>query len=556
MKGPVDFVIITPLAEERDALLNKFEQVAKLPPAENLIHVNYGGTLPVSFPEGTRIDYRIVIIPLLGMGRVEAAQATTAAITKWKPRYVLLVGIAGGWAKAGVKIGDVLVSDQVADYELQTLEGEKQEIHWKVHPVDPRLLSIAQNLERPRWIGEINSKRPRKGEPAVHFGVVCTGDKVIANGLMEGYREVWSRLVGVEMEAGGAALAAFQAPDKPGFFMIRGVSDLADSKKYAATTKKWRLYACESAAAFTAGLLKSGPVPPGKTPDPAGKTSVGEPRPIPAFVRYLSDRNTQKSELNVAVKYHKDHKPKRPLLCILHGEEREAHDMYLKRLRERTLPEFLNTELPEPLLLPWPQPGPNVAPRLKRLKNELTRLVFDENRDDPLPEDIGKAIMSFKMPVTIETHLSDQDWKADEKLIQKWFKFWETIPDLTIGRPLLIFHCIHYKKVSRFSLFDRKRQRIKKFIETPRYKVNDEDHPTILSKKDSAIHAVTLTELKSVLESEALHWVREHASRFCHLEALLKKVRALFEKKDALPMEELAEQLLLLMNETRKESFA
>ncbi len=43
--------------------------------------------------------------------------------------------------------------------------------------------------------------------------------------------EDWPKLIGVEMEAGGAASACFQAPQPPGFFMVRAVSDMADEKK-------------------------------------------------------------------------------------------------------------------------------------------------------------------------------------------------------------------------------------------------------------------------------------------------------------------------------------
>ncbi len=60
-------------------------------------------------------------MPLLGMGRVEATAATSDAIRKWNPRYVVLVGIAGGVAGRGVQLGDVLVSSQIVDYELQKI---------------------------------------------------------------------------------------------------------------------------------------------------------------------------------------------------------------------------------------------------------------------------------------------------------------------------------------------------------------------------------------------------------------------------------------------------
>ena len=96
------------------------------------------------------------------------------------------------------------------------------------------------------------------------FGPICTGDKVIANGLIDEYREVWSQLLGVEMEARGTASAAFQAANSPGFFMIRGVPDLADGgRRIRPTCSSWREYACDAAASYAvAATLRSGPVPP------------------------------------------------------------------------------------------------------------------------------------------------------------------------------------------------------------------------------------------------------------------------------------------------------
>jgi nucleoside phosphorylase len=63
------------------------------------------------------------------------------------------------------------------------------------------------------------------------------------------------------MEAGGAAAAAFQAASRPGFFMVRAVSDLADADKDNPKVLRWRNYACDMAAAFAAALIRSLPVP-------------------------------------------------------------------------------------------------------------------------------------------------------------------------------------------------------------------------------------------------------------------------------------------------------
>jgi hypothetical protein len=156
----------------------------------------------------------------------------------------------------------VLIADQVADYELQKLRSDRTDIRWQVHRASPQLLGAARQLRPDDWRPLMQVSRPEAGAPNRHTGPICTGDKVIANGLMDQYRDIWSKLIGVEMEAGGVASAAFQAAQAPGFFMVRGVSDLADPDKDAVSTDGWRAYACDVAASFVEAFLKSGPVVP------------------------------------------------------------------------------------------------------------------------------------------------------------------------------------------------------------------------------------------------------------------------------------------------------
>jgi nucleoside phosphorylase len=204
-----------------------------------------------------------VVLPLARMGHTEAAGATGDAIRRFRPRYVLLVGIAGGIAANGVGLGDLLLADQVADYELAKVTADGASIRWQVHPVDQRLLIAAQNHSGDPCAA-ITAPRPAPGRPRVHIGPICTGNKVLADdGLARQLREVWAKLIGVEMEAGGVANAASQSARRPGFFMIRGVSDLADADKDSAEVKAWRPYACDIAAAWTLDWLQSGPVPAG-----------------------------------------------------------------------------------------------------------------------------------------------------------------------------------------------------------------------------------------------------------------------------------------------------
>ena len=266
-EAPVDFVIITALEEERAAVLGRLPNCQPLDPESQDIRRYYAGRLPVKLPGGAEGHYSVVIMQLLGMGRVQAATATSDAIKRWRPRYVLMVGIAGGVAAKDAGLGDILVSQQIVDYELQKLTPDGPQIRWQVHQADPRLLGASQQLPAEAAGSLVTVRRPLKGTPQRLIGPIASGDKVIAYGAaLELYRQHWTALIGVEMEAAGVATAAFQAAKPPGFFMVRGVSDLADASKDSKTVQKWRAYACDIAAAYAVALLQSGPVPLRTTP--------------------------------------------------------------------------------------------------------------------------------------------------------------------------------------------------------------------------------------------------------------------------------------------------
>ena len=258
----VDFLLVTPLPEERDAVLNKLIGYKKVPPMDDDIHTYYKAEVNATFPDGNTDLYRVIVLPLLGMGLVQAATATTTAIDRWRPRYIVVIGIAGGIAAKGIQIGDILIADQIANYELQKVTPEGPEIRWDVHQVDPRLLSACNNFIGESWKELLQVERPGQGEPRRFNGPIASGGKVIAFGeYLKKPQEAWPKLIGVEMEAAGAAKAAFQSSAGSGFFMVRCVSDLADEKKESVDVRKWRYYACDVAASFAIALLRSGPVP-------------------------------------------------------------------------------------------------------------------------------------------------------------------------------------------------------------------------------------------------------------------------------------------------------
>lgn len=280
MPNKTDFLVITPLEEEWDAIRRHFPYAKRLPPDENDVRVYFQAEIPVSLPGGDTGTYHVTFVSPLGMGRVEATTTTSDAIHRWQPRYVALVGIAGGVA-GRVALGDVLVADQFVDYELQKLREDAQEIRYKLHGADPRLLGAVRYVEG--WEARGRIPHPIAGVPRRHIGPVSTGDKVLADGTtIERYRRDWPKLIGVEMEAGGVAASAFQAASKPGVLMVRGVSDLSNADKDSPSVADWREYACDVAAAFLRALLESGPIAFSAITPPATGTRPPPVAPAPS----------------------------------------------------------------------------------------------------------------------------------------------------------------------------------------------------------------------------------------------------------------------------------
>jgi len=182
------------------------------------------------------------------------------------------VGIAGGARDKGgyLRLGDVLVPEQVVGYELAKVHDTGPERRYEVYRPAPELIEAAKSVTPAEWALTVAVPRP-DGEsgrtlPRVHFGPVLSGEKVIADeALMASLRVGWPKAVGVEMEGLGVALASYRGG--PGFLLVKAVCDFADRTKDDA----WHPYAAEAAARFAVALIaRLGPAgKPESRPQPA-----------------------------------------------------------------------------------------------------------------------------------------------------------------------------------------------------------------------------------------------------------------------------------------------
>lgn len=240
-----DFVVLAPLEVERQALLKHLDWVGE---------PSHDGTVRavVRYARG---EYRLVVPAPMGMGNAASAAEATRAIDVWSPRYVALVGIAGGVRAQGRRLGDVVVAEQIVGYELGAQREKGTERRYDVHRPAHDFLQAARMVSLKSWLPK--EERPLKSllRPKVHFGVVASGEKVIrSEAFVKSLSSSWSKLAAVEMEGFGAAVAAYRAPTLPGMIMVRGIADWADPKK----DDRWQAYAADSAASFFVAILRLG----------------------------------------------------------------------------------------------------------------------------------------------------------------------------------------------------------------------------------------------------------------------------------------------------------
>ena len=275
--SPVDVAFITVLPEEYEAVLRYLTR-NRLAPFTNGAPTSYPSRLGEISSETYEMPYRTVLTYLGEAGPVNAADATRETLDRWQPRYVVLVGIAGGFAQDGLQKGDVVVSRTIWNYEYGKVEEEFQPRPDGTFQADAALVNAAAilDVEFPEWWRGMKVEAP-SGEPhrpAIKVGAVGSGNKVIDNRSSTFVRAIlakWPKLMAVEMEGAGAALEILRATGKGtvvGFGMIRGISDMPSETSGSPPDQteerdQWKKYASDAAACLSVRLVQSRwPVPP------------------------------------------------------------------------------------------------------------------------------------------------------------------------------------------------------------------------------------------------------------------------------------------------------
>lgn len=288
---PVEVAILTTLTVEEKAVIEAIGNCSVQP--------WYGRDLHL----GEIAGQRVLVFPIDGMGNVAAAQAAELVIRVWNPARLMLAGIAAGASQpqGQIRLGDVLVADQVVGYELAKVKPGKIDRRYIVYRSDVELLNVARNLLSADWTERIPTPRPDDPQgrmrPLVHIGPVLAGDKVLADGgTLTELRQAWPAAIGVEMEGVGVAHAAHR--NGIGFLMVKAVCDLADVKK----DDTWHRYASAAAAHFAIAVLSRFPISaPGRSRSQSPQSPKNDRSPVtPTVAQTFHDTYVERAVFGIS----------------------------------------------------------------------------------------------------------------------------------------------------------------------------------------------------------------------------------------------------------------
>jgi len=251
--SPIDFAIITTLDDELNAVkdtLNLKNHIAK-----NALIYYYG------YIDGMSV----ICVKSNDRGNISSTNTANAVITEWRPRYLLLVGYAGGIkGSENVKLGDVVVSDSIVycGYK-KIIDGRTMYRELPVSQPSISLKSVISSIITDKnndWWKQIKIKRPSNDtrNPKVIRGLILSDEEITndpnrVNELLNRH----DNAIAIETEAGGIAKSLYEHSETymTPYMVIKGVSDYANSPD-AEERELWKRYASYAAAAFTLALIK------------------------------------------------------------------------------------------------------------------------------------------------------------------------------------------------------------------------------------------------------------------------------------------------------------
>lgn len=206
-------------------------------------------------------DIKIIAASAPRMGMPASAALSMKMITMFKPRFIIMAGIAAG-IRGKVQLGDVIAADPSWDYGngKRSLKDKVPIFSAAPHQIGldafvrKKLQQVSDNHIA---LNDIKRSWPTKcsAELTVHVGPLASGAAVLEDPLLtERIQDQHRKVLGVEMEAYGVFAAAQDAPaPQPKVVVLKSVCDFADEDK----NDDYQDYASYTSASLVKLLVES-----------------------------------------------------------------------------------------------------------------------------------------------------------------------------------------------------------------------------------------------------------------------------------------------------------
>lgn len=176
-----------------------------------------------------RLGHFLVAYTQSGMGSAQRDGSTLTvykAIETINPKIVLMPGVAFGVNKKKQKIGDVLVSRRVINYDVTRINHNKDDIQRGNDPICGQLLHniFSTTID---W----NHNLTKTSQSNIIVGEMLSGEKLVDDPeYSQLLKDKFPKAIGGEMEGTGVAAACGDGQISE-WILVKGICDWADGKK-------------------------------------------------------------------------------------------------------------------------------------------------------------------------------------------------------------------------------------------------------------------------------------------------------------------------------------
>lgn len=205
------------------------------------------------------------------MGMTASSHLSTKIILYFKPKYLIMAGIAAGVKDRELGFGDILIAEQAWDYGAGKMSEAKQhnssELQDVIFEADTRPIQLTSELKakitsfimsNTLLLDTIQNSWPAdkpRTKLQAKLGPIASGSYVISSeSILNEIKLQQRKLIGIEMETYGVYYAAEHSPDpQTKAISIKSVSDYGDGGK----DDKYQKYAAFTSAQFIYNFIMS-----------------------------------------------------------------------------------------------------------------------------------------------------------------------------------------------------------------------------------------------------------------------------------------------------------